>query len=134
MNAILSFFSHGLALAAGMIIASFFLIQSFICLFFALPLTMRLKRDFAFIGRPPFLRYFVAPLFLGGMFSLISWGVGSWFPNHAIAYWIGVALIVLLGLRSCFGGGANMEEYLRANEDVLLPEVVEDIRNGSYFK
>jgi len=134
MDTILNFLSQGLALVVGIFVGAFFLIQALICLFFALPLTMRLKRDFAFIGKPPFFRYLVPPIFLGSIFALISWGVHSWFPNLAIAYWVGAGIAVLLGFRQCFGGATNMAEYLSSNGGVLLPEVVEEIRDGTYFK
>jgi hypothetical protein len=134
MSTVLNFLGHGLALAAGMTIASFFLIQALICLFFALPFTMRLKKDFAFLGKPPTLRYIAAPIFLLSLFVLASWGIHSWFPARIIFYWIGVGWILFFGIGRCFGNVTNMNEYLSQNEDVLLPNVVEELRNGTYFR
>jgi hypothetical protein len=134
MNALLNYFGHGLAFAAGITTASFCLIQAFICLFFALPLTMRLKKDFAFVGRPPTLRYVVAPIFLGSLFVLASWAMHAWFPSRMTAYWIGVGWVVIFGLRQCFGTSTNMAEYIGTNESVLLPNVVDEIRSGTYSR
>lgn len=128
MNTLLNLIGYGIAFAAGIFAAAFCLIQALICLFFALPLTLHLKKDFAFIGKPPTLRYIVAPIFLGSLFALASWGISIWFPERITAYWVGVGWVLVFGLRNCFYSKCNVAEYVNSNENVLLPNVIAELR------
>ncbi|MCC9604688.1 hypothetical protein LOC68_26760 [Blastopirellula sp. JC732] len=109
-----TFFFFGLTWFIGTI-AGFFLLQVLIVLFFAIPFTLKLMRAKAIKGSKVLGNYLISLLVIPGIFALITWAVYSWLPNYALAYWIGIAILVASGIGKYGENQANVADYMKTN-------------------
>jgi hypothetical protein len=114
-------------LVVGYFAGSFGAVQILIILLFSIPTSIKLRGQGFLKNSTPIVSDLASLLVVGAIFAAVTWGIWEFLNPYSTFYFMGVGIVVLMGLGRVGRNQSNLMEYVENYKQHLDPNFVTEL-------